>query len=209
VAGLLITDPLAEGIRATKDVDAIVEATSFGQYHQVEKRLPALGFNRDANSEVICRWKHSRTGVLFDLMPTDPTILGFSNRWYPEATETATRAQLSAGVEIRVISGPAFIATKLEAFTSRGGGDESGQGRNDFGLTDAIGHSNPWSAQAKIAPSTEPWHRRDVNRGSTTAPDPPASLATSTWAEMTGTGDLNAPLGSGVWAHARLSLCIR
>ena len=123
VAGLLITDPLAEGIRATKDVDAIVEATSFGQYHQVEKLLPALGFNRDANCEVICRWKHSRTGVLFDLMPTDPSILGFSNRWYPEATETATRAQLSAGVEIRVISSPTFIATKLEAFTSRGGGD--------------------------------------------------------------------------------------
>ena len=47
VAGLLITDPVAEGIRATKDVDAIIEATTLGQYHQVEKRLPASGFNRD------------------------------------------------------------------------------------------------------------------------------------------------------------------
>jgi hypothetical protein len=28
-------------------------------------------------------------------------------------------------------------------------------------------------------------------------------------AEMTGTGDLNAPLGGRLWAHARLSLCIR
>ena len=28
-------------------------------------------------------------------------------------------------------------------------------------------------------------------------------------AEMIGTGDLNAPLGVVVWAHARLSLCIR
>ena len=36
VAGLLITDPVAEGIRATADVDAIIEATTLGQFHQVE-----------------------------------------------------------------------------------------------------------------------------------------------------------------------------
>ncbi|HEU0250250.1 MAG TPA: hypothetical protein VFR48_05960 [Solirubrobacteraceae bacterium] len=104
VAGLLLTDPVAEGIRATKDVDAIVEATTLGQYHQLEKRLSALGFARDASSEVICRWRHTSTGVLFDLMPTDPAILGFSNRWYPEAVKTATRVRLSNRVEIRVIS---------------------------------------------------------------------------------------------------------
>jgi hypothetical protein len=28
VAGLLLTDPIADGIRATKDVDAVVEATT-------------------------------------------------------------------------------------------------------------------------------------------------------------------------------------
>src|SRR5665213_1509153 len=88
VAGLLITDPVAEGIRATRDVDAIVEAATLAQYHQVEERLPALGFTRDAACEVICRWRHQATGVLFDLMPTDPTVLGFSNPWYPEAVAT-------------------------------------------------------------------------------------------------------------------------
>lgn len=56
-------------------------------------------------------------------MPTDPAILGFSNRWYPEAVKTATRVRLSNRVEIRVISGPAFVATKLDAFIGRGGGD--------------------------------------------------------------------------------------
>jgi hypothetical protein len=115
VAGLLLTDPLAEGVRATKDVDAIVEAASLREYYEVEKRLPALGFSRDIVSEVICRWTHRTTGVLFDLMPTDPAILGFSNTWYPEAVKTAARVQLSDGVEIRVISGAAFVATKLEA----------------------------------------------------------------------------------------------
>ena len=122
-AGLLLTDPAAEGIRATKDVDAIVEAATLRQYYELESRLPALGFVREADSDVICRWRHAATGVLFDLMPIDPTILGFSNRWYPEAARTATRVRLNDRIEIRRIAAPAFIATKLEAFVSRGRGD--------------------------------------------------------------------------------------
>ena len=39
VAGLLVTDPIADGIRATKDVDAVIEPTTLSQYHRVEKRL--------------------------------------------------------------------------------------------------------------------------------------------------------------------------
>lgn len=72
---------------------------------------------------MICRWRHAATGVLFDLMPIDPAILGFSNRWYPEAARTAIRERLSDRVEIRRIAAPAFIATKLEAFVSRGRGN--------------------------------------------------------------------------------------
>jgi hypothetical protein len=72
-------DPNREGIRATKNVAAIVEVTTLGQYHRMERRLPTLGFARDVGSEVICRWRHTNAGVLFDLMPTDPTIRGFSN----------------------------------------------------------------------------------------------------------------------------------
>jgi hypothetical protein len=123
VAGLLLTDAVADGVRATKDVDAVVEATTLSQYHQAEKKLAVSGFKRDIGSEVICRWRHAGTGVLFDLMPTDPAVLGFSNPWYPEALNTAMRVRLSDRIEIRVISGPAFVATKLEAFMSRGGGD--------------------------------------------------------------------------------------
>ena len=57
--------------------------------------MAASGFNRDTSSEVICRWKHASSGVVFDLMSTDPAILGFSNRWYPEAVKTATHVRLS------------------------------------------------------------------------------------------------------------------
>ena len=119
----MLTDAVADGVRATKDVDAVVEATTLSQYHQAEKKLAVSGFKKDIGSEVICRWRHAGTGVLFDLMPTDPAVLGFSNPWYPEALNTAMRMRLSDRIEIRVISGPAFVATKLEAFMSRGGGD--------------------------------------------------------------------------------------
>lgn len=124
-AGLLLTDPLAEAIRPTVDVDAIVEAATWVQYHQVEEKLALRGFARDADSSVICRWKHGATGILFDLMPIDAAILGFTNRWYPVALASAQRLALRPNLEIRMVSAPAFIATKLEAFTSRGRSDYS------------------------------------------------------------------------------------
>ncbi len=122
-AGLLITDPAASDIRATKDVDAVVETATWVEYAKLEAALPARGFDRDPDSNVICRWKHRSSGVLFDMMPVDPQVLGFSNRWYPEAVRTATVVELRAGLSIRLVSAPAFVATKLEAFADRGKGD--------------------------------------------------------------------------------------
>ena len=41
--GLFITDPAAGGIRPTKDVDAIVDVTSYAKYTALAERLRALG----------------------------------------------------------------------------------------------------------------------------------------------------------------------
>jgi hypothetical protein len=122
VAGLLVTDPLAAGVRATRDVDAVVNA-SRATFHRIEEKVAASGFVRDASSDVICRWKHKPSGLLFDLMPVQPEVLGFSNRWYPYAVDTAVLVELGADVTIRLASAVAFMATKLEAFESRGDGD--------------------------------------------------------------------------------------
>jgi hypothetical protein len=122
VAGLLLTDPLAEGVRATRDVDAVVNANR-AMFHRIEEAVAQRGFARDVHSDVICRWVHQDSGVLFDLMPVQPEVLGFSNRWYPYAVDTAEPVALSPGVTIRLISAVAFVATKLEAFAGRGGGD--------------------------------------------------------------------------------------
>lgn len=119
VAGLLVTDPLAEGVRATRDVDAVVEA-GLAQFHRIEAQVAARGFVRDVDSGVICRWVHCETGVLFDLMPVRPEVLGFSNRWYRYAVETAMPVELEQGLSIRLVNAVAFVATKLEAFAGRG-----------------------------------------------------------------------------------------
>ena len=55
-------------------------------------------------------------------MPTDATVLGFSNRWYPAAIETAQTLRIT-GHAVRVVTPALFIATKLEAFHGRGGDD--------------------------------------------------------------------------------------
>lgn len=122
VAGLLLTDPLAEGVRATTDVDGVIEA-GLGRFYEIERLVAARGFRRDVDSGVICRWVHRESDVLFDLMPVQPDVLGFSNRWYPYAVETALPVDLGDGITIRVVSAVAFVATKLEAFASRGAGD--------------------------------------------------------------------------------------
>ena len=59
-------------------------------------------------------------------MPLDEKILGFSNRWYAATMETALSLRLEPGLEIRLVTAPYFIATKLEAFKGRGNGDYSG-----------------------------------------------------------------------------------
>lgn len=121
-AGLLISDPAATPIRATLDVDLVVHVAVLTEYHRVEEDFAKLGFKRDMTAEApICRWVYRRIEV--DLMPTKADIIGFANRWYPLVMETAQTMTLPSGVSIRLISAPAFLGTKFEAFTNRGEGD--------------------------------------------------------------------------------------
>lgn len=122
-AGLLLTDPLAESVRPTIDVDAIIQADNLMHFYRIEAQMEACGFVRDVASGVICRWRHVASDVIFDLMPVDAQVLGFSNRWYPEAVRTAQTITLTPDIQIRLATAPAFVATKLEAFLQRGAGD--------------------------------------------------------------------------------------
>jgi len=118
--GLLVTDPAKPPVRATVDVDVIVEVASQAEYFALSAELRRAGFLED-QGQVICRW---RIGTLqVDVIPVDPTILGFSNRWMREAVDNSLRIELPSGYLIRLISAPYLIATKLEAFYDRGDSD--------------------------------------------------------------------------------------
>lgn len=120
--GLLLTDPAAASIRATKDVDVIVEVSTQSAYSELEHDLGRLGFRHDRSEDApVCRWRFE--GLVVDVMPTDPGLLGFSNRWYPEAVRSSVIRELPSGRRIRLVAAPCFLATKLEAFFGRGKGD--------------------------------------------------------------------------------------
>lgn len=122
VAGLLVTDAGLPAIRPTGDVDLIAQVLARSEYVVLEKLLRAQGFENDLRPGApICRWVVD--AVTVDVMPTLEDVLGFSNRWYPLAVDTAEEVELPSGLRIRVVTAPAFIATKLEAFAGRGGGD--------------------------------------------------------------------------------------
>jgi Nucleotidyl transferase AbiEii toxin, Type IV TA system len=122
---LWITDQAAPGPRVTKDVDLVVEVVSRAGWYRFEERLRAHGLRNDSSSRVICRWKAGSPGdeLLIDLMPSDASILGFENRWQRPALDRAETLPLPSGQRIRAISPPYLLATKLEAWNGRGGGD--------------------------------------------------------------------------------------
>ena len=122
VLGFLITDSAAPDVRFTVDVDCIINIVSHSDYYKLSKKLREKGLKEIiVGNDPICRWNCD--GVLVDIMPTDKKILGFSNRWYQNAILYSIKKKLSAKIEIKIISAPYFLATKLEAFSDRGKND--------------------------------------------------------------------------------------
>ncbi len=117
---LWITDPGAPAVRPTKDVDVVVEVVSRTDFHAFEQRLRSLRFEEDQVDGIICRWHHRDSALILDAMPSDPGILGFSNRWQAAAIPHAIERELPSGAKIRAASPPYLLATKLEAFNGRG-----------------------------------------------------------------------------------------
>ncbi|MGR3802018.1 MAG: hypothetical protein ACU0AY_00980 [Marinibacterium profundimaris] len=122
---LFITDPITlEDVRATDDVDLIVDLAGYGAWAQLQDQLRQKGFSESPEDNVICRMRLGDLKV--DFMPDDEAILGFSNRWYAKGIETAVKHHLPGGQEIKCLTPPLFVATKLEAYRGRGGDDPLG-----------------------------------------------------------------------------------
>ena len=120
--GLLISDYASPPVRETLDVDMVAEVTTISEYYGLCDRLNVCGFRAGPEQDHMCRWV--KDGIKLDVMPSSDQVLGHStNRWYADAISTAIQVTLASGLEVRVITAPLFLATKLEAFYDRGRGD--------------------------------------------------------------------------------------
>lgn len=118
---LFINDPSALDVRATVDVDCIIDVISLVEYNKFESQLIEKGFKKSMEDDVICRFRCDE--IILDVMPTDQKILGFGNPWYKKALQNAVNHEIAADLIIKSISAPYFLATKFEAFKTRGNND--------------------------------------------------------------------------------------
>ncbi len=123
-SSLFITDAAGLSPRPTKDVDALVRCDSYGQYvTTVAAELRRHGFREDDSPGApTCRWVLTGSGIRVDFMPTNPAALRLLGRWFADAFDHSELRKVD-GEDVRVVSAPYFVATKLEAFRDRGGDD--------------------------------------------------------------------------------------
>jgi hypothetical protein len=122
VTELYASDPELSDIRATQDVDCIIEISSYMQLGDLEEELRKLKFSHDTSEGApICRWIYGDIKV--DIMPTYSDIMGFSNRWYPDGIKNKIETELPDGSYIYILSPEYYLATKFEAHRGRGGDD--------------------------------------------------------------------------------------
>jgi predicted nucleotidyltransferase len=121
VVSLLLDHPELSPVRATDDVDVVIEVVSQARYAGIEQKLRVLKFDHDMRQGAPrCRWVLGNLTV--DIMPADGDFLGLNTAWFREALASATPRPVPGGT-LRVVSPVGFIATKYVAFLDRGAGD--------------------------------------------------------------------------------------
>lgn len=116
-------------MRPTDDVDVIIEILSYSERTAIEEKLRSIGFEHDVASGIICRYRIH--GIIVDIMPTtDDSSIGFSNSWYPEGYDNAIDYIIDDTCTVKILYSPYYLATKWEAFKSRG--EDDGRTSQDF-----------------------------------------------------------------------------
>ncbi|VVN25027.1 hypothetical protein PS662_04572 [Pseudomonas fluorescens] len=119
---MLVTDAaVLDDIRFTDDVDLVIELAGISEWQRLTERLAAKNFKITGEDEVNCRFRFN--DVIVDVMPSDPAVLGYANRWFVEGLANADKFTLPSGFVIQIFKPTYFLATKLEAFSGRGKGD--------------------------------------------------------------------------------------
>jgi hypothetical protein len=142
----LYVDDEAHDLRETKDVDVMVEATSYAEFAELEERLRTAGFQHDTSRNAPrCRWL--KGGQQYDIVDVRTDYP--SDRWVRATGPGIEQRMLPSGRTIPVLSPGRFLAAKVTALTQRGGGD-SWYASSDFEdivlLLESHPQLQPWLA---------------------------------------------------------------
>jgi len=110
--------------RPTEDIDVVMEIVGRKAGAINDQALRDKGFQHDTSEGApICRWLYRKFKV--DVMSTDASTVGFTNRWYEEGVESAIEI-ISTPVSVKIFSLPYFLGSKIVAFRDRGKNDYMG-----------------------------------------------------------------------------------
>ncbi len=116
-----LPEPYLPQIRPTEDIDVVMEIVSRKHNSINEESLRTKGFTHDTSEGApVCRWLYRNIKV--DIMSSNLSAFGFTNKWYQEGIETAIEV-IRSPVSVKIFNLPCFAASKIEAFKSRGKSD--------------------------------------------------------------------------------------
>ncbi len=118
VVSLYTDDPAADEIRPTKDVDLTLKIINLSHWEKLQDKLLKLNFSPDPFGQSICS-SYKYKDISVDIMASEDGPLGSANRWYKIGFENLWKT-MAKNEEISILSAPCFLATKFEAFNSRG-----------------------------------------------------------------------------------------
>ena len=117
VVSLYTDDPAADEIRPTADVDMTLNVVNLSDWSIIQEELGQLGFHPDPFGHAICSYKYKDIPV--DIMAAEDGPLGSANRWYRIGFNDLWKVKVKTQ-EISILKAPCYLATKFEAFNSRG-----------------------------------------------------------------------------------------
>jgi len=145
--GLYIDDLAAPTPQPSEDIDCVVEIATYGDWCLFEERLRKKGFKdvdssgEDSNPPS-CR--KFILGMKVDFMPVEESVLGYGNPWFRQGLEKSILVSLD-DIEISIFTLENFVATKLMAFSDRGGADDIRFSQDLEDLTELIDGASGFS----------------------------------------------------------------
>ncbi|MFW5755939.1 MAG: hypothetical protein ACOCWK_05010 [Tangfeifania sp.] len=131
VVSLYVTDEGAEQPRPTKDIDISVQISTYAQMDKLRIILAKKNIYPASNEKIIYRYSYE--DILIDFIPYEDSPLGPTNRWFKPGFKRALPIKLGS-TKIKILPVSLFIATKWEAFKSRGGDPRFSQDFEDISL---------------------------------------------------------------------------